>query len=97
MSDCGVQAVLKAAHIVRYQGGETNHVCNGLLLRADLHTLFDLRMIAVDVSTMTVLVAPVLANTQYGEFGGRSLRLPTRTDWRPNREALEMHRQECGL
>jgi hypothetical protein len=33
---------LEAAHIFPYAGVETNRVQNGLLLRADLHTMFDL-------------------------------------------------------
>src|SRR5262249_1774663 len=44
-SGCAVEAVLEAAHIVPYMGPETNHPGNGLLLRADLHTLFDLQLV----------------------------------------------------
>ena len=58
ITGCDVAAVLDAAHIVSYRGPETNHPANGLLLRTDLHTLFDLRMVAVDVDTMTLLVSP---------------------------------------
>lgn len=36
--------VLEAAHIYPYRGAHTNRVDNGLLLRADIHTLFDLNM-----------------------------------------------------
>ena len=39
-----VYFVLEAAHIDRYFGDHSNHVTNGLLLRADLHTLFDLQL-----------------------------------------------------
>ena len=38
---CAVEALLEAAHIVPYRGSDTNHIANGLLLRADLHTLFE--------------------------------------------------------
>src|ERR1700722_13605652 len=41
ISGCGALEVLEAAHICPYQGSATNHVTNGLLLRADIHTLFD--------------------------------------------------------
>ncbi|MBE2321408.1 HNH endonuclease, partial [Solirubrobacter sp. CPCC 204708] len=40
-------AVLEAAHICPYRGDHTNRVDNGLLLRADIHTLFDLGLIWV--------------------------------------------------
>ena len=52
ITGCEVQAVLEAAHIVPYKGSKTNDPGNGLLLRADMHTLFDLRLVAVDVATM---------------------------------------------
>lgn len=42
ITGCDAIEALEAAHIVPYLGTETNHVQNGLLLRADIHTLFDL-------------------------------------------------------
>jgi hypothetical protein len=41
ISGCRTPAVLEAAHISRYLGEKDNHPTNGLLLRADLHTLFE--------------------------------------------------------
>ena len=42
VSACDLRDVLEAAHIWPYRGTNDNHPSNGLLLRADLHTLFDL-------------------------------------------------------
>jgi len=67
---------LKAAHIEAYRGPDSNHPQNGLLLRADLHSLFDLGLIAIDSGTMTVQLAPDLRGTVYGELHGRQLRRP---------------------
>lgn len=67
VTGCDVADVLEAAHIVPYQGDATHVVNNGLLLRADIHTLFDLGWIAVDPVSMTVLVHPELWQTQYGQ------------------------------
>lgn len=39
--------VLEAAHVLPHKGEHSNHVANGLLLRADIHTLFDLGLIAI--------------------------------------------------
>ncbi|MBW4515261.1 MAG: HNH endonuclease [Timaviella obliquedivisa GSE-PSE-MK23-08B] len=55
-----VEQALEAAHIIPYCGLETNTTSNGLLLRADLHTLFDLNLITIDPQTMKVLIAPKL-------------------------------------
>ncbi len=42
ISGCTITVLLEAAHIVPYRGPQTNTVGNGLLLRADLHKLFEL-------------------------------------------------------
>jgi hypothetical protein len=43
---CDCVDVLEAAHVPPYLDGATNHITNGMLLRGDLHTLFDLQKIA---------------------------------------------------
>src|SRR3712207_8092818 len=53
--------------LFRSRGPETNHPTNGLLLRADLHLLFDQGLIGIDPATMTVLVHPALRSTRYVE------------------------------
>ncbi|MEG8052564.1 HNH endonuclease signature motif containing protein [Sphingomonas aerolata] len=47
VTGCTIDDVLEAAHISPYLGEHTNHVTNGLLLRADIHTLFDRGLIKV--------------------------------------------------
>jgi hypothetical protein len=97
VSGCAVESVLDAAHIVPYRGTETNCVQNGLLLRTDLHTLFDLGLVAVDPDTMTVLVSPTLAESEYTQFAGRRLNAPCRSADAPSVAALEHHRVRAGL
>ena len=46
ITGCEVVEVLEAAHIYPYRGPDTSKVVNGLLLRADVHTLFDSGLIA---------------------------------------------------
>jgi predicted restriction endonuclease len=41
ISATNLPPVLEAAHIVPYQGVETNNITNGILLRSDFHILFD--------------------------------------------------------
>lgn len=88
---------LEAAHIIQYLGPDTNHVTNGLLLRTDIHTLFDLHLIAVDSSMMTVIISPSLEETSYSVLNGVSLSLPKNKSLRPNKKALDNHREEAGL
>lgn len=76
LSDCDAVEALEAAHIVPYRGSQTDVVENGLLLRADLHTLFDRQLIEIDPLTLRVSLAPALRKTSYGSLEGKALRLP---------------------
>jgi hypothetical protein len=97
ITGCNVRGVLEAAHIIPYKGADTDHVGNGLLLRADLHTLFDLRLVAIDAATMCVLVSPKLADTCYEEFHGKKLLLPDHPANRPNPKVIKQHQKKSGL
>jgi hypothetical protein len=97
VSGCDVEAVLEAAHIIPYRGPRTDHPSNGLLLRADLHTLFDLGLLAVDTQTMKVLVARALQDTCYGKYAGKPLTVPEDENGRPSRDALDEHRRKSKI
>ena len=74
MSGCALADVLEAAHIWPYRGEADNHPENGLLLRADLHTLFDLDLIAVNPETLVIEVAPALMQIEtYAALQGMPL------------------------
>lgn len=90
-----VKDVLEAAHIVPYLGVKTNHPSNGLILRSDLHKLFDSFKITVNPDTLTVCVAPELINTEYGDLNGKPLR-KVRPNYPPvSRAALSHHMNQC--
>ncbi|MDZ8083856.1 MAG: HNH endonuclease [Nostoc sp. DcaGUA01] len=91
VTDCDVEAVLEAAHIIPYQGTDTNHVANGLLLRADIHNLFDLYMISINPETGKVEVALSLQETQYWYLNGKKLSLPLDLASQPSQDALNYH------
>jgi HNH endonuclease len=65
ISGCNILDVLEAAHIRPYRGDLDNHVENGLLLRADLHTLFDLDLIGIEPFTLTVHLNPEVSLGEY--------------------------------
>jgi putative restriction endonuclease len=68
---------------------------HGLLLRSDLHTLFDLRLITLDPKTKQVLIAPKLMQTQYQEFFQKEITLPENETDIPDEKALAKHYTEC--
>jgi hypothetical protein len=92
-----VKETLEAAHILPYDGPKTNHVANGLLLRADLHVLFDLGLIGVDPSEFKVVLSPQLRKTYYAEFEGRRISVPSEANLQPNRIALRKQIEDSGL
>jgi WD40 repeat protein len=91
ITGCDAEQGLEAAHIIPYLGTSTNHPSNGLLLRSDIHTLFDLHLLSINPETMTVIIAPSLINTCYGEFVGKHLQLSLSEAFEPSREAIEQH------
>ena len=97
MNQYDAPADLEAAHIRPYKGPQTNHPTNGLLLRADMHDLFDLGMIAVDTAAMTLRLASDLEGTKYEQYEGRKLWVPREADVKPNVEALDRHRERSAV
>ncbi|KQW61504.1 HNH endonuclease [Variovorax sp. Root411] len=71
ISGCAIVALLEAAHITPHKNPATDVLGNGLLLRADLHTLFDLGQLLIDPETMIVQVHPdVRSDPHYASFHG---------------------------
>jgi len=70
----GPKDVLEAAHIQPHSEEGRNSVDNGLLLRADIHTLFDLHLMSINPATLTVATSSQLAGTEYANFEGGDLR-----------------------
>lgn len=95
ITGCTVERILEAAHIVPYQGQQTNITPNGLLLRSDIHTLFDLNLLTVDPTTMMVRVSPELSGTEYGYLQGKAVFLPARPVDRVSIDALDWHQSQC--
>ena len=73
ISGCQLLDVLEAAHIWPYRGPSDNHVDNGLLLRADLHTLFDLDLLGIHPVNHRVSLAPTAESAGYSCFMGEKL------------------------
>lgn len=89
ITGCATVDVLEAAHIIPYRGLQTHEVSNGLLLRADIHTLFDLDLLKIHPIEMRVELSPILADSDYASYEGRRLRLPEALASQPSRDALE--------
>lgn len=69
----GPEEVLEAAHIQPYSLAGINTTDNGLLLRADIHTLFDLGLIEVTPGNKKIRVDERLSGTAYYEHNESKL------------------------
>jgi putative restriction endonuclease len=93
-----IRPTLQAAHIRPLPLGGEHRTDNGLLLRSDVHTMFDRGYLGIDPKHR-LLVSPRLRD----EFGngesfyakaGQVIELPDRVVDRPHREFLEWHLDE---
>jgi hypothetical protein len=85
VTGCEVLAVLEAAHIRTHPGEDDNRPENGLLLRSDIHTLFDLNLLGIEPESLRVELHPSVSE-EYGEFAGSTLRCTA--SYRPSSEVL---------
>jgi putative restriction endonuclease len=88
--------VLDAAHIHPYSLGGPHLPANGILLRSDLHRLFDLGYLTVDPDKRVVLVSRRLKEDfengrDYYALQGKGILLPTDPQNLPSRENLVYH------
>jgi hypothetical protein len=73
ISRCAFAGLVEAAHIRPYVLSNENGAQNGLLLRSDLHTLFDLGLLAIDPASMAVALHSDLRDMGYAQFDGQQL------------------------
>ena len=95
ITGCDQVEVLEAAHIHPYMGQQTHSVSNGLLLRADLHTLFDLYLIAIEPGTRLIRLAPALRQSDYAQYEGMPLNMPASPSAMASLKALQWHADRC--
>jgi len=91
ITGCVVEAILEAAHVTPYLGPDTNALSNGILLRADLHTLWDLGLIAIEPISKTMWVSPSLVGSEYDQFAGKVPFIPAKIAEQLAVPALQQH------
>ena len=94
--------VLQAAHIKPYSKGGLHSINNGLLLRSDLHTLFDNGYLTIRPEDHTLKVSGALeahfANgVRYKKRDGEHVHLPQNPDFHPDPQMLDWHNKNVFL
>jgi len=101
ISGTHIPPVLQAAHIRPVARGGEHRLDNGLLLRSDVHTLFDRGYLGVDPRHRLLVSSRLRADFSNGDQfyakAGQVIDLPERRTDRPGREFLEWHLDEVFL
>jgi predicted restriction endonuclease len=96
-----VLPALDAAHIKPYGEGGSHSKSNGILLRKDIHSVFDAGYATIDSDYRFVVsdkVREVFNNgEEYRRLHGATLRLPNAAADRPDRDFLRWHNENRFL
>lgn len=72
LTQCSVKEALEAAHVLPHNGDQVrDRPDNGLLLRRDLHTMFDAMLWSIDPKTNEVRLARRLSDKSFGALEGK--------------------------
>lgn len=98
LSSSHVLHVLESAHIKPYAASGTHSPTNGILLRQDIHTLFDLGYITVTpdykVEVSRRIKEEFDNGKEYYSMHGNAIHLPSVEQFRPSQEMLTYHNEK---
>ncbi len=81
------ERVLEAAHIEDYVNENSNHINNGICLRADIHKLFDRHLIGID-NNYRISVSARVKDREYRKLNNKKISLPKNKKFRPLKKLL---------
>lgn len=97
LSSSRILHVLESAHIKPYAKSGTHSPTNGILLREDIHTLFDLGYLTVtpqyQVEVSSKIKDEFDNGVEYYSMHGKEIVLPEIEQFRPSREMLIWHNE----
>jgi putative restriction endonuclease len=87
--------VLEAAHIRPYAEGGTHDISNGVLLRSDIHRLFDAGYVTITPTGHFEVSGRLREDFNNGrvyyQMHGQPIQLPPASSWQPDRDLLRWH------
>lgn len=95
ISDVGVPETLQAAHIDDYRSRKSQIVQNGILLRADLHLLYDANLLGIKPGSHEIVLADSARVEPYRKLveDRPVLRMPNNPALLPDDDLLDIHYQ----
>jgi putative restriction endonuclease len=92
---------LDAAHIKPYGVGGSHEVSNGLLLRRDIHSVFDAGYVTIDEQLKFIVSDRVKTDfnngNEYRRLHGVTLAVPALPSYQPDLLALRWHNEKVFL
>ena len=93
VTGCTELAALEAAHIRAVKKKGRHSVRNGMLLRADIHNLFDRGLFVIEDDYVVTLHPRIKKDPCYRDLDGKDLRAAAKGGPLPGLEALRFHRK----
>lgn len=90
VTGCTTPAACEAAHISTCEGRDDNAPTNGILLRSDIHALFDRLLITLSADGLRIEVSPELDDPSYAFLRSAAVTQPEGSC--PSREHIQKHR-----
>ena len=81
ITGCMLEPILEAAHIYPHCLSENNSTTNGILLRSDLHELFDWNLLRIDPATRQIFIDSSIDEEEYRRFHGHVITAPSMVDF----------------
>jgi len=92
ISGCDVPIAIEASHICPYRGEKDNHPENGVLLRRDLHTLYDRNLIGIEPNELRITLSKSIKDSVYRPYDAQALTFDG-TNIKPSKPALTLRWQ----
>jgi hypothetical protein len=90
VTGCTTPAAFEAAHISTCEGRDDNSPTNGILLRSDIHALFDRLLITLSVDGGRIEISAELDDPSYAFLQSAVVTQPAESP--PSREHIQKHR-----
>lgn len=95
ITGCDIQPLLETVFVTSHDRERADHPSQCLVLRSDLRTLYELKLLAIHPTTLKVLLAPQLIDSDYGPLQGRPITLPDQKIYQPSPGGLAQNLQDC--
>jgi hypothetical protein len=95
VTGCVITETLQAAHLETVDGKDINDPCNGILLRADIHGLFDAGLFSLSSDGLQIEASELLTDDYYLGFKGAPVFRPP--SFAPSEKHIDAHRRTSGF